>query len=310
MSRHEYLPGWAAYRRLLRYVAPFWPIFLLSVLGFALFSLAEILLVDMVQLVLDAIAEMDKVVQTNASSAEESASAAEEMSAQAEQLREFDRVKTDFFNNISHEFRTPLTLILGPLTELIQQQAGSSRLQKQLRSMEQNAQRLLHMVNQLLDFRKLESEHYEMEVAEGDVVDGRHGELADVLGNFVNRVEILEEVPFGEIPGFVASTVEQMEELGARTERMQAYVSPCISTENFEVGPEVAAQFDADFVHETPAWPRPHVDLKAAIRDQLREAGVPDEMLEIAPGVYTAPNLNAAVRDRVWTVLSDWFGEA
>jgi CRISPR-associated protein Cas2 len=32
-------------------------------------------------------------------------------------------------------------------------------------------------------------------------------------------------------------------------------------------------------------------------------------MLEIAPGVYTAPNLNAAVRDRVWTVLSDWFGE-
>jgi copper oxidase (laccase) domain-containing protein len=66
-------------------------------------------------------------------------------------------------------------------------------------------------------------------------------------------------------------------------ERMRAYVSPCIGVDNFEVGPEVAVQFDDAFVERRPAWRRPHVDLKAAIVAQLAEAGVPREQVEVSP---------------------------
>ena len=64
-------------------------------------------------------------------------------------------MKFQFFTNISHEFRTPLTLILTPLETLIKQQSDMV-LKKKLDSIYQNAHLLLSLVNQLLDFRKLE----------------------------------------------------------------------------------------------------------------------------------------------------------
>ena len=68
-----------------------------------------------------------------------------------EALAELDRAKTTFFSNISHEFRTPLTLILGPLEDLLAEGPGHERLLPVYR----NAQRLLRMVNTLLDFARL-----------------------------------------------------------------------------------------------------------------------------------------------------------
>ena len=68
---------------------------------------------------------------------------------------------------------------------------------------------------------------------------------------------------------------------GAAPERLRAYTSPCISADAFEVGDEVAAHFDAALVRRRPDWPRPHVDLKAAIADQLRGAGVPEASIEV-----------------------------
>lgn len=87
----------------------------------------------------------------------------------------------------------------------------------------------------------------------------------------------------GTAGGIIPATMKQMTTLGAQPARMQAYVSPCISAARFEVGPEVAAQFDDAVVHHPPDQKKPHVDLKAAIARQLRAAGVPAPHIDVSP---------------------------
>jgi signal transduction histidine kinase/ligand-binding sensor domain-containing protein/DNA-binding response OmpR family regulator len=89
---------------------------------------------------------------------------------QRENMEKLNRAKLQFFTNISHEFRTPLTLILGPVQSLIESGTGSKIIRDQLHSINNNAQRLLRLVNQLLDFRKAESGNLKLEVSEGNVV--------------------------------------------------------------------------------------------------------------------------------------------
>ncbi len=71
------------------------------------------------------------------------------------QLAELDQAKTSFFTNVSHEFRTPLTLMLGPLEEL-RRSVESPQLRELATSAERNAARLLKLVNTLLDFARIE----------------------------------------------------------------------------------------------------------------------------------------------------------
>ena len=80
----------------------------------------------------------------------------------------------------------------------------------------------------------------------------------------------------GTVAGVAGRTVEAMTALGAEPERIRAALGPCISAEAFEVGEEVAAQFDASVVVRRPNWPRPHVDLRAELARQLAAAGVAD----------------------------------
>lgn len=87
----------------------------------------------------------------------------------------------------------------------------------------------------------------------------------------------------GAVGRIVIDTVDRMVTQGASPASMVAYVSPCISRHHFEVGPEVAEQFDDAFVHYPPGQERPHVDLKAAIRAQLLEAQLEEIHIEIAP---------------------------
>lgn len=84
----------------------------------------------------------------------------EEARKKAEALMEIDRAKTAFFSNISHEFRTPLTLMLGPLEELLAQREGSLNAEQEAHVMatHRNALRLLRLVNTLLDFSRIEAD--------------------------------------------------------------------------------------------------------------------------------------------------------
>lgn len=86
----------------------------------------------------------------------------------------------------------------------------------------------------------------------------------------------------GAVARIVPDTVARMEDEGADPAQIRAYVGPCLSRSAFEVGPEVATRFDEEFVHEQDDGPRPHVDLKAALRRQLEEAGIPRDNVEVS----------------------------
>lgn len=88
---------------------------------------------------------------------------------QSEKLTEMDRVKTRFFANISHEFRTPLTLILGLLNKYHQSKEMHPS-QDEYGAMQRNATRLLLLINQLLDIAKLEAGGMKLRAAKGDIV--------------------------------------------------------------------------------------------------------------------------------------------
>ena len=76
----------------------------------------------------------------------------------AEELAELDRAKTTFFSNISHEFRTPLTLIMGPVQELQRRLAGAGpQVHEELEVISRNGLRLGRLVNTLLDFSRIEA---------------------------------------------------------------------------------------------------------------------------------------------------------
>ncbi len=81
----------------------------------------------------------------------------EELKINAEQLKALDKVKSNFFVNISHEFRTPLSLILSPLEKYIDEKETRDIRLTELERMHRNAKRLQQLINQLLDLAKLES---------------------------------------------------------------------------------------------------------------------------------------------------------
>ncbi len=84
------------------------------------------------------------------------ARAYEEERRRAEALAELDRAKTLFFTNISHEFRTPLTLMLGPVEDMLRKTDGQEQ-REQLEIVHRNSLRLLKLVNTLLDFSRIEA---------------------------------------------------------------------------------------------------------------------------------------------------------
>ncbi|MEL6591938.1 MAG: ATP-binding protein [Bacteroidota bacterium] len=88
---------------------------------------------------------------------------------EAEKLRELDAMKTRFFTNISHEFRTPLTLILGQ-NEQVQSALEDPSLKNRLEMVGRNGYRLLDLVNQVLDVAKLEAGGMELEIHRLDAI--------------------------------------------------------------------------------------------------------------------------------------------
>ncbi|MGE5521067.1 MAG: ATP-binding protein, partial [Candidatus Dadabacteria bacterium] len=94
---------------------------------------------------------------------------AEHERKQAERIHELDQQKIKFLTNLSHEFRTPISLILGPVDTLIAKDVNEKSA-GQLHMIKRNARRLLNLVNQLLDFRKMEEQELKLQPTEGDLV--------------------------------------------------------------------------------------------------------------------------------------------
>jgi PAS domain S-box-containing protein len=99
------------------------------------------------------------LISGNFASAIANARAYEQERRRAEALAELDRAKTTFFSNVSHEFRTPLTLMLGPVEDILAQPGGEGMPTSRaaLEVVQRNGQRLLKLVNTLLDFARIEA---------------------------------------------------------------------------------------------------------------------------------------------------------
>ena len=107
--------------------------------------------------------------------------------AQTQKLQELDRLKSRFFANISHEFRTPLSLILGPLQDALDGAYGtvSEALQKRLEMMQRSGFRLLRLINQLLDLSKFEAGTMRLQARRADLVAFLRG----IVLSFVSMAE-------------------------------------------------------------------------------------------------------------------------
>ncbi|MDG9702802.1 SpoIIE family protein phosphatase [Streptomyces sp. DH37] len=118
----------------------------------------------------------------------------------AEELAELDRAKTAFFSNISHEFRTPLTLIMGPLEELRGRLAGADEeVREELEVIRRNGLRMGRLVNTLLDFSRIEAGRLRARFEPVDLA-AVTAELASVFRSAVDRAGLAFEVDCPTLP--------------------------------------------------------------------------------------------------------------
>ena len=105
----------------------------------------------------------------------------------AEALAELDRAKTAFFSNVSHEFRTPLTLILGPVDELLSRATGvDEEARQELELIHRNGLRLAKLVNTLLDFSRIQAGRMQAQFEPADLPSVT-AELASVFRSAIDR---------------------------------------------------------------------------------------------------------------------------
>ena len=117
-----------------------------------------------------------------------------------EELKELDDAKMRFFSNVSHELRSPLTLILGPLEMLLQGKQSQQEIRPFLKAMEGNARRLLRQVNTLLDFAKIDAGKLECNYEYGNLGKILQGLAISARPHLMNRkvdlvLEGLEAIP-------------------------------------------------------------------------------------------------------------------
>ena len=128
------------------------------------------------------------------------ARAYEEERKRAEKLAELDRAKTAFFSNVSHEFRTPLTLMLGPLEELLTNQAEEFTARRQtIDLIHRNGLRLLRLVNTLLDFSRIEANRVQAAYQPTDLAAATR-DLASIFRSATEKAGLKLEVDCAPLP--------------------------------------------------------------------------------------------------------------
>ncbi|NNE71377.1 MAG: response regulator [Rhodothermales bacterium] len=157
-------------------------------------------------------AELERIVDERTFELREEKERVEEakevIEAQALKLQELDRFKTRFFANVSHEFRTPLTMIIGPLENALGGRYGQveGRVRRQMDIMLRNALRLMRLINQLLDLSKLEAGKMQLRAGARNIV----GFLNDVM---------LTIAPFAEKKGLELKVTSE-------ADRVEVYYEP------------------------------------------------------------------------------------
>jgi signal transduction histidine kinase/DNA-binding response OmpR family regulator len=155
-----------------------------------------------------------ELVRTQIATAINNARAYEEERRRAEALAEIDRAKTAFFSNVSHEFRTPLTLLLGPAEDLLALKHGnlSPETADQVGVIHRNALRLQRLVNTLLDFSRIEAGRIRGRYVATDLA-AFTGDLASVFRSAMEKagLNFIVEVP--PLPGLVFVDREMWEKI-------------------------------------------------------------------------------------------------
>jgi PAS domain S-box-containing protein len=132
----------------------------------------------------------------------------------AEALAELDRAKTIFFSNVSHEFRTPLTLMLGPLEDLLNTYRGRipPAALEQIETVHRNGVRLLKLVNTLLDFSRIEAGRIQALYRPVDLAS-RTAELASVFRSAMERAGLTYRIDCQPLPQPVYVDLEMWEKI-------------------------------------------------------------------------------------------------
>ncbi|WP_419698489.1 hybrid sensor histidine kinase/response regulator transcription factor [Mucilaginibacter sp. NFX135] len=107
---------------------------------------------------------------------------------EARRMHELDMMKIKFFTNVSHEFRTPLSLIMAPVDKILKYTEDVEQ-KNQLQLVNRNAKRLLNLVNQLLDFRKMEVQELRLHARSGDII-GFIKEMAYSFSDIAEKKQI------------------------------------------------------------------------------------------------------------------------
>ncbi|HYF30869.1 MAG TPA: ATP-binding protein [Chitinophagaceae bacterium] len=128
----------------------------------------------------------------------------EQARAEADHIRDLDEIKSRFFANISHEFRTPLTLIRGPLQQIEEQASAKAKHDAtvsvswhKISTMRRHTDRLLELVNQLLDLSRLDSGKMRLQVSKGEVIQTLRA-LAASFESMAERKQIHYHMHFPE----------------------------------------------------------------------------------------------------------------
>jgi signal transduction histidine kinase/DNA-binding response OmpR family regulator len=130
-----------------------------------------------------------------------------------QRLAELDRAKTEFFSNVSHEFRTPLTLMLGPLEDALRDSdAIPPRLRDELELARRNARRLLRLVGTMLDFSQIEAGRLRAHFAPVDLAE-RTRDIVAQFESAADRAGVRLNVELDELPQPVWVDVEMWEKI-------------------------------------------------------------------------------------------------
>lgn len=170
------------------------------------------------------------------------ARAHEEERQRVEMLAEVDRAKTAFFSNVSHEFRTPLTLMLGPLEDALHDPHLSPTQQERMTIAHRNSLRLLKLVNTLLDFSRIEADRTQA-VYEPTDLSALTTDLASVFRSAIEKAGLQLVVNCPLLPDLVYVDRDMWEKIVLNllsnafkfTQRGQIKVSQHLVGENIEL---------------------------------------------------------------------------